>query len=62
MYLNTPEAYERQDVLSVLRQAVGCGDKVGLSVWKTCSFNHDTEQWEIEWSEEKTVASYLTAF
>eukprot|EP00957_Ditylum_brightwellii_P196568 14977306-Ditylum_brightwellii.AAC.1 len=43
-----------QKTLAVGRQAVGCGGKVGSSIWKTCSFNYDTEQWELEWPEEKT--------
>eukprot|EP00957_Ditylum_brightwellii_P178792 13619113-Ditylum_brightwellii.AAC.1 len=54
MSLNIPEAYESQAVLSILRQAVGRVGKVGSSIWKTCFFNHDTEQWELEWPEEKT--------
>eukprot|EP00957_Ditylum_brightwellii_P063823 4843272-Ditylum_brightwellii.AAC.1 len=48
------EAYKSQAVLSVLRQAVERGGKVGSSIWKTCSFDHDTEKWELEWPEEKT--------
>ena len=46
----------------MLRQAVGHGGEVGSSIWKSCSFNHDTEQWELEWPEEKTGNANLMTF
>eukprot|EP00957_Ditylum_brightwellii_P009248 699719-Ditylum_brightwellii.AAC.1 len=51
---NTPDGFENCVVLTALRQAVGRGGKIGSSIWHTCSWNDDTEMWEIEWSEEKT--------
>eukprot|EP00957_Ditylum_brightwellii_P194034 14777550-Ditylum_brightwellii.AAC.1 len=39
------ECYKNRVVFAMLRQAVGRGGEIGSSVWRTSSFNHDTEQW-----------------
>eukprot|EP00957_Ditylum_brightwellii_P100636 7670626-Ditylum_brightwellii.AAC.1 len=46
----------------MLRQAVGRGSEIGSSMWRTSSFNHDTEQWELDWPEEKTGTANLMTF
>jgi hypothetical protein len=56
------ESYENRAVLAILRQAVGRGGEIGSSVWCTSSFNLDTEQWELEWPEEKTGTANLMSF
>eukprot|EP00957_Ditylum_brightwellii_P104406 7951783-Ditylum_brightwellii.AAC.1 len=56
------ECYENRAVLAMLRQAVGRGGEIDSSVWRTSSFNYDTEQWELEWLKEKTGTANLMSF
>ena len=56
------ECYENRAVLAMLRQAVGRGGEIGSFVWQTSSFNHDTEQWELDWPKEKTGTANLMTF
>ena len=57
-----PGSFEKQAVLTALRQAVGRGGEIGTSIWKTCSWNIETEMLEIEWPEEKTGTANLMTF
>ena len=41
---------------------MGRGGEIGSSIWHTCSWNDDTEMWEIEWAEEKTGTVNLMTF
>eukprot|EP00957_Ditylum_brightwellii_P176315 13425753-Ditylum_brightwellii.AAC.1 len=60
--LDTPDGYENHAVLTALRQAVGCGDEVGFTIWQSCYWNHDTKHWKMEWPEEKTGSTNTMTF
>eukprot|EP00957_Ditylum_brightwellii_P186195 14174240-Ditylum_brightwellii.AAC.1 len=59
---DTPEGYENHAVLTALRQAVECGGNIGLTIWQSSYWNHDTKHWEMEWPEEKTGSTDIMNF
>ena len=59
---DSPVGFENITLFTALRQAVGRSSKVGSSIWYSCSWNHNTEMWEIKWPKGKTGSVNLMKF
>ena len=59
---DSPGGFDNRYAWTAPIQALGRGGEVRSSIWNSCSWNHNTEMWEIKWPKGKTGSVNLMKF